>query len=32
MGAKPDEARRMFDRFAEAGGTLIDTAESYQVG
>ena len=32
MGAEPDEARRMFDRFAEAGGTLIDTAESYQVG
>jgi aryl-alcohol dehydrogenase-like predicted oxidoreductase len=32
MGAEPDVARRMFDRFAEAGGTLIDTAESYQVG
>ena len=31
-GAEPDEARRMFDRFAEAGGTLIDTAESYQLG
>jgi aryl-alcohol dehydrogenase-like predicted oxidoreductase len=32
MGAEPDEARRMFERFAEAGGTLIDTAESYQLG
>lgn len=31
-GAEPDEARRMFDRFAEAGGTLIDTAETYQQG
>jgi aryl-alcohol dehydrogenase-like predicted oxidoreductase len=31
-GAEPDEARRIFDRFAEAGGTLIDTAESYQLG
>ena len=31
-GAEPGEARRMFDRFAEAGGTLIDTAESYQLG
>jgi aryl-alcohol dehydrogenase-like predicted oxidoreductase len=31
-GAEPDEARRMFDRFAEAGGTLIDTADSYQLG
>jgi aryl-alcohol dehydrogenase-like predicted oxidoreductase len=31
-GATPDEARRMFERFAEAGGTLIDTAESYQLG
>jgi aryl-alcohol dehydrogenase-like predicted oxidoreductase len=32
MGAEPDVARRMFERFAEAGGTLIDTAESYQQG
>ena len=31
-GAEPDEARRIFDRFAEAGGTLIDTADSYQLG
>jgi aryl-alcohol dehydrogenase-like predicted oxidoreductase len=31
-GAQPAEARRMFERFAEAGGTLIDTAESYQLG
>jgi aryl-alcohol dehydrogenase-like predicted oxidoreductase len=31
-GAEPPEARRMFERFAEAGGTLIDTAESYQLG
>ena len=31
-GAEPAEARRIFDRFAEAGGTLIDTAESYQLG
>jgi aryl-alcohol dehydrogenase-like predicted oxidoreductase len=32
MGAQPAEARAMFERFAEAGGTLIDTAESYQLG
>ncbi|WP_028062375.1 aldo/keto reductase [Solirubrobacter soli] len=32
VGAEPAEARRMFDRFAEAGGTLIDTAETYQFG
>jgi aryl-alcohol dehydrogenase-like predicted oxidoreductase len=31
-GAEPAEARRMFERFAEAGGTLLDTAESYQDG
>ncbi|MFD7378153.1 aldo/keto reductase [Streptomyces mirabilis] len=31
-GAEPDEARRMFDRFAEAGGTFLDTADSYQFG
>jgi aryl-alcohol dehydrogenase-like predicted oxidoreductase len=31
-GAKPDEARQIFERFAEAGGTFIDTAESYQEG
>jgi aryl-alcohol dehydrogenase-like predicted oxidoreductase len=32
VGAEPAEARRMFERFAEAGGTLIDTAETYQHG
>jgi aryl-alcohol dehydrogenase-like predicted oxidoreductase len=31
-GAEPGEARRMFDRFVEAGGTFIDTANSYQFG
>lgn len=31
-GAEPAEARRIFERFAEAGGTFIDTAESYQFG
>src|SRR4051812_4878428 len=31
-GADPDEVRQMFDTFAEAGGTAIDTAASYQVG
>lgn len=31
-GAEPGEARRMFDRFAEAGGTFLDTADSYQFG
>jgi aryl-alcohol dehydrogenase-like predicted oxidoreductase len=31
-GAEFDEARRIFDRFAEAGGTLIDTADAYQEG
>ncbi|UUN26592.1 aldo/keto reductase [Streptomyces sp. FIT100] len=31
-GAEPDEARRMFDRFAEAGGTFVDTADTYQFG
>lgn len=31
-GAEPDEARRMFDRFAEAGGTFLDTADTYQFG
>ncbi|MGN9789777.1 aldo/keto reductase [Streptomyces sp. OZ13] len=28
-GAEPDEARRIFDRFAEAGGTFLDSADSY---
>ncbi|MEU1618354.1 aldo/keto reductase [Streptomyces sp. NPDC005722] len=31
-GADLDESRRMFDRFAEAGGTFIDTADTYQAG
>jgi len=31
-GSEPDEARRMFDRFAEAGGIVIDTSDSYQFG
>ncbi|MEU8077966.1 aldo/keto reductase [Catellatospora citrea] len=31
-GAEPAEARKMFDRFAEAGGTLLDTADNYQAG
>lgn len=31
-GSEPDEAARILDRFAEAGGTFIDTAESYQAG
>ncbi|MGW1723485.1 aldo/keto reductase [Streptomyces sp. NPDC002306] len=31
-GADPDESRRMFDRFAEAGGTFVDTADTYQFG
>ncbi|WP_149179207.1 aldo/keto reductase [Streptomyces sp. TRM49041] len=31
-GAKRDEARRIFERFSEAGGTLIDTADNYQIG
>ena len=31
-GADLAESRKVFERFAEAGGTLIDTAESYQFG
>jgi aryl-alcohol dehydrogenase-like predicted oxidoreductase len=31
-GAEPEVARAMLDRFAEAGGTFIDTAASYQAG
>jgi aryl-alcohol dehydrogenase-like predicted oxidoreductase len=31
-GAGRAEARKMFDRFAEAGGTLIDTADCYGFG
>ncbi|MDP5316970.1 aldo/keto reductase [Streptomyces poriferorum] len=31
-GAEPDEARRIFDRFAEAGGTFLDSADGYRFG
>jgi aryl-alcohol dehydrogenase-like predicted oxidoreductase len=31
-GTKPDEARRVLDRYAEAGGNFIDTSVSYQFG
>jgi aryl-alcohol dehydrogenase-like predicted oxidoreductase len=31
-GAEPEEARKIFERFAEAGGTFIDTADGYQAG
>lgn len=31
-GAGRDEAQRIFDGFAEAGGTLLDTADSAQFG
>ncbi len=31
-GADPQESRRMFGRFAEAGGTFIDCADIYQFG
>ncbi|MEV6246546.1 hypothetical protein AB0M38_10105 [Streptomyces sp. NPDC051742] len=31
-GAEPEEARRMSDRFAEAGGTLLGSADGYQFG
>ena len=31
-GAEPAEARAMFDRFVEAGGNFIDTADGYQFG
>lgn len=31
-GAEPDEARRMFARYLEAGGNFIDTADNYQAG
>jgi aryl-alcohol dehydrogenase-like predicted oxidoreductase len=31
-GADPDEARRIFDAYAEAGGNFIDTANGYQEG
>jgi aryl-alcohol dehydrogenase-like predicted oxidoreductase len=31
-GADPAECRRMFEAFAEAGGTFLDTADIYQYG
>lgn len=31
-GAEPEEARRIFDAYAEAGGNFIDTSDSYQFG
>jgi len=31
-GSLPAEARQIFERFAEAGGTFIDTSDSYQFG
>ncbi|WP_055701863.1 MULTISPECIES: aldo/keto reductase [Streptomyces] len=31
-GAGRDEARKILDRFTDAGGTLIDTSDSYQLG
>jgi aryl-alcohol dehydrogenase-like predicted oxidoreductase len=31
-GAEPDESRRIFDAYAEAGGNFIDTANGYQFG
>lgn len=31
-GANPDEARRIFDAYASAGGNFIDTANGYQDG
>ena len=31
-GAEPDEARRILDAYADAGGNFIDTANGYQFG
>ncbi|AKT39470.1 aldo/keto reductase [Chondromyces crocatus] len=31
-GAERDEARKIFDGYVEAGGSFIDTADTYQVG
>ena len=31
-GADADEARRILDAYAEAGGNFIDTADTYQFG
>jgi len=31
-GAQPEEAKRILDAYADAGGNFIDTADSYQAG
>jgi aryl-alcohol dehydrogenase-like predicted oxidoreductase len=31
-GVEPEEARRIFDAYAEARGNFIDTADDYQFG
>jgi aryl-alcohol dehydrogenase-like predicted oxidoreductase len=31
-GSEPEEARRVLDAYAEAGGNFLDTADSYQFG
>jgi aryl-alcohol dehydrogenase-like predicted oxidoreductase len=31
-GAEPDEARKIFDVYLDAGGNFIDTADSYEFG
>lgn len=31
-GTEPDEARRILERYVEAGGNVIDTADAYQGG
>jgi aryl-alcohol dehydrogenase-like predicted oxidoreductase len=31
-GAERDEAKAVFDRYAEAGGNFLDTADTYQAG
>ena len=31
-GSEPDEAKRVLDAYADAGGNFIDTADSYQFG
>lgn len=31
-GSPPDEARRIFERYAQTGGNFIDSADSYQFG
>ncbi|ASK30250.1 oxidoreductase [Chryseobacterium sp. T16E-39] len=31
-GSQPDEAKRVFERYIEAGGNFVDTADGYQLG